>query len=89
MAGEAPIACPVRARPSTSRRLHFDLDPLDQRRCRAAPDPRAAEPQVCSCVAVDGRMRVGKRLALAGGPEAGSRSREQPMLSALAVQFEF
>ena len=72
-AGEA-TSCPVRARPSTCRRLHFGLDPFGHRCCRAAPDSRAAAPQVCSCLSLagDGRMRAGKRLGLAGGPESGS-----------------
>ena len=55
-------------------KLRFSLDPPGHRCCRAAPDSRAAAPQVCSCLSLpgDGRMRAGKRLTLAGGPESGS-----------------
>ena len=72
-AGKAP-SCPVRARPSTSRRLHFGLDPSGHLCCSAAPDQRFALPQACPCLAlaVHSRVRAGRRLALAGGPEAGS-----------------
>lgn len=34
---------PVRARPRSSRRVHFNLDPFCRRRCRAAPDQKARE----------------------------------------------
>jgi hypothetical protein len=43
---------PVRARPSSSSRLHFSLGPSSHRRCRAAPDQRFALPQVCCCLVI-------------------------------------
>ena len=48
--------------------------PLDSQFSIGGQRGPAAALQVCSCLALagDGRMRAGKRLALAGGPESGS-----------------